>query len=213
MLDEKQPANELFTPSASDSTETVLPPSDSEKADESSETTEQGGESKQEPAKEILKAKQVEAWATKVLAGKASLDDLSGDLAWLKPEVSKQLDKLSTSAPVLEKLVEKKLAEREEATQFKALKSELDSLGLTASQQKLIQSEFKDFLDAGLPQLKALQKAMKVAGISSESEEIELFRQAARMPRPGETPKAPKEFKQMTPTERVAEYEKMRKEK
>jgi len=213
MLDEKQPTNELFEPSVSDSTETVLPPSDSEKADNSSETTEQGGESKQEPAKEILKAKQVEAWATKVLAGKASLDDLSGDLAWLKPEVSKQLDKLSTSAPVLEKLVEKKIAEKEEANQFKSLKGELDSLGLSANQKQLIQAEFKDFLEAGLPQLKALQKAMKVAGINSESESIDLFRQAARMPKPGETQAPPKEFKQMTSTERVAEYEKMRKSK
>jgi hypothetical protein len=215
----KQDSSDIFDAQDTDGTadDAVLPPEDNEGADNSSNSIELDGESKQDtakPGKEVQEAKQVEAWTAKVLAGKASLDDLSGDLSWLKPKVESNLDKLSSSAPVLEKLVEKKFAEKEETQKFNTLRSQLNEVNTTKTQRQIIEAEFKDFKSAGLPQSKALEKAMKIAGVDPSSESAELFKSAARMPKASNYQQSlPKSLKEMNSSDRVAEYEKMRKSK
>lgn len=215
---DKQSTSELFESPATDGTsdDAVLNPEDNEKADESSATIELDGDSKQDSDKsekaEVMKTKQVEAWTSKVLAGKASLEELTGNQAWLKPLVESQLNKVSASAPVIEKLVEKKFSEREEVAKFETLRNQLNEISTTKTQKQVVEAEFKDFIAAGLPKHKALEKAMKIAGVDQNT--TALFKNAARMPRASDYQQpVEKALKELPLDSRIAEYEKMRTKK
>lgn len=216
----KQAGDELFqkSPAIDATTDKAAAPEANAKAnpEKESETIELEGEQKQDsdvPSnQEAMKAKQINSWTKKVLAGEANLESLPENQRWLRPEIEARLERLSQSAPVIERLVEKKLVEKEESNKFTHLQAQLNAIDLNKNQQDAIRAEYNELVAAGLPKSKALDKAIKLAGVDLSQDPDDLFRTATRMPKASDyhQPES-KPLKQMSSDERVAYYEKLRK--
>jgi hypothetical protein len=170
----KQADGELFD------TETPESSSDAASTTEGAEEASGGEESNEAldldegtASKEEQKQKQVDAWAKKIDAGKASLDDLSKHQQWLKPLLEEKLQvtaKANAKAEELdvEAIVERKIAEKESNSTFISLKADLNSMKLSGKQKAEVKREFNDFLTLGVSKEIALEKAVKIAGIKLE---------------------------------------------
>jgi hypothetical protein len=178
-------------------------------------------ESKPDPS--ALKQKQLDAWLGKILNGEAAIKDLPKNMQWLKVPILKEL-KLLEAGSTIEQVVEQKVTERlkaqDDARSFAELKAKLSVMDLTKSQRAELVAEFKDLASTGISKAKALQKAVKIAGITLDFAEIqnEELRRAMSIPKGGQ---APREFDSNDPEnvlkkfksseERIKHWEKIRK--
>ena len=130
--------------------------------------------------------KQVEHWVEEISAGKKSLNDLPADKQWLKPGIESGLN-LIAKEPEIDKIVEEKLLKKEAEHAFKSTLQTLTSMSLSKAQRETLNEEFNDLKAEGLSDLKALTKAMKVAGISADREDQErlIARQRMALPMQG----------------------------
>ena len=169
--------------------------SDDEQAqDESLDLESEQQESKSSPS--AIKQKQLDAWLGKILSGEAAIDDLPPSQKWLKLPLLKEL-KLLEAGSTIEQVVEQKVTERlkaqDDARSFAELKAKISVMDLSKSQRAELVAEFKDLASTGISKAKALQKAIKIAGISIDYAEMqtEELRRAMSIPKGGQ---APREF-------------------
>lgn len=168
----------------------------------------EGEENKEKPDKstvaEEARQKQIRAWQTKIDNGMASIAELPTNQKWM----SKYLTEPTKAAPVsdeeLDRRLDQRLAALEEKNQFKARVKELNQMGLSAKKRSAIQAEFNDLKADGLPELKALERAIRYVGVEAPS------RTAGVLPVVGGY--APKERdEELTSEQRVARLEELRK--
>ncbi len=168
---------------------------------------------------EIERQKQVDVWTKRVQNGEAALESLPSNLQWLKPLVEKRLN-VQATVPDIEKLVEQKLAEKEDKAKFTSLKETLKYAKLTASQRMELETEYKDFRSDGLSQAKSLEKAMRIAGVEFQRETApEELHQAMRLPKSGQKVRGnsddvldnPEAYKKLPEAERLKKLEETRK--
>lgn len=197
--EEKQDDGELFDTDLPDT-----PADDASPTEEGDEKPKEGDTPKSEKSEETLdlevpkpkekektakdgkknRQKQVEVWQDRVESGKVKLEDVPKK--WLREAVEANLEDkgfIENDEADLDVLVERKIAEREELLSFDALKKELNSAELTKDQKSEVEATFKDLVRDGLSKFKALNVAMKVAGLE-EIDIANLRAQKARMKLP-----------------------------
>jgi len=169
------------------------------------------------PDPNVYKQKQIDAWLGKILNKEATVDDLPVNLKWLKTPLLKELKALEV-APDIEAIVEKKIREKEDAMQFEQMKASLQSVELSKDKKAELSAEFKDLISAGVEKTKALNAAMKIAGIKLQTDDREDLRSAMSIPKGGGTPKDldendPKNILKTykTSKERIEHWERIRK--
>lgn len=129
--------------------------------------------------------KQENVWYARISTGEVDIDDLPANLKWLKPRLLARLD-AQKKEPDIEAIVEKKLAEKQEAQKFASLKDTLQESRLTKLERQELESEYKDLRANGLSPSKALQKAMKIVGVQGQGEvSTERLRRDMQVPHPG----------------------------
>lgn len=168
---------------------------------------------------EVERQKQVDVWYSRIASGEATLDQVPADQKWLKPLITSRLDAVSKT-PDIERLVEQKLAERDDRAKFASLKETLKHTKLTALQRKELEAEYKDFRGDGVRPSKALEKAMRIVGVEFDRETApEELRQAMRLHPTGQRLRTdssdaltdPESFKKLPETERLKKLEELRK--
>ncbi len=129
---------------------------------------------------EVQRKKMVDAMTLKVTEGEVDLDNLPAKQKWMKPLIEQQLGlqkkevEFSQSA---DQIIEKKLAEKEEAKRFKNLVEFTKTLPL--GERKIIAEKFKTFRERGLSQSDALETAHEVVGSSKEDDSMILQKRMA----------------------------------
>lgn len=140
------------------------------------------------------RSKQVDVWKTRLASGEATMDQVPN---WIQRELEpakKEVDDFDTK-------FEQKYKEKESQKNFKRLKNLLPKLKLTEEQQEGIQKHFNEFVDTyNMPQDVALQKAMKMEGVTSrkDKDNMDLFNSMAT-PKAGVTPTREPEGGELTP--------------
>ena len=129
--------------------------------------------------------KQIDHWVEEITSGKKALTDLPADKQWLKPGIESRINLLSKE-PELDRIVEEKLVKREAERDFKAILNTLNSMSLSKAQRETLNEEFNDFKADGLSDIKALTKAMRIAGISTDREDQERLIARQRMALPAQ---------------------------
>ena len=167
---------------------------------------------------EEAKQKQINAWQSKLDEGKATITDLPANLRWLAPHLTEPTAKKPEAD--ITRLVNEAIAEREELGKFMQMKAGLSELNLTNAQKKELEVEFKDLRSSGLTQSKALEKAMKLAGVDPDGRKMDALKAKMSMPKEsyysvgltGEKVPAPGSdaFKKLKPEERVKVLERLR---
>jgi|GEM_PF-3660429 len=158
---------------------------------------------------------QVDSWMVKLISGKADIDDLPPNMQWLRPRLEGELALLN-KAPDIENLVERKFREKEEKLTYEALTSRLKKTRLNKAQQEAVQIEYTDLRDSGLSKAKALEKAMRLAGIDFDEIKRNELRSSMRIPRTGGSPEVEHDFsdaeslKKVPESKRIAMYENQR---
>jgi len=194
---------------------------DTDEAEETSESEQEQDtldlESTTSKAEEA-KQKQINAWQRKLDEGKVNITDLPENLKWLAPHLTEPTAKKTD--PDIDAIVERKIAEKEELHKFMQMKEGLSELNLTNAQKKELEAEFKDLRSSGLPQTKALEKAMKLAGVDPDGQKADKLKQRMSMPKEsyysvglsGEKVPAPgtDAFNKLSPEERVTVLERLR---
>jgi len=199
-------------------------------ADGASTTNEQETDSTGEESKETLdldlsvdspdkaseqRALQAKAWAKKVMAGDATMDELPAQVQWLKKDIEGILGATKKS-PAIEDIVEQKLAEREDKRKFDTLQGTLKDARLSKAQISDIKAEFKEFRTLGMLPAKALEKAMKITGIDLDAQKTARLKNSMRLPQTGRSTVSSKDtpadagFWDKTPKDRIAALEKLR---
>lgn len=202
-----------------DSQDTDATTEGSNTQNEQGDSTEEIDNSNDTPQQQ--RQKQIDAWAQKVITGKATLESIPANVAkWALTDIRNRAEELggSKKAPEIdvEQIVEKKLAEKEDARNYETLKSQIASQRLTKEQQDVLANEFKELLDSGLPKSKALEKAIKISGINTKKMDTEIseLRQAMSIPRTSnvsntEVPQSDKDFWEQPEKDRMAAYKQM----
>lgn len=134
----------------------------------------------------IQTQKNVDHWVNEITSGRKSLTDLPTDKQWLKTHIEAKLGAIQKE-PEIDKLIDERLNRKEEERNYKTLRSSLQSMKLTGEQKDTVKTEFKDLRESGLTEFKALEKAMKMAGIPMDQEEQDrlILRQRMSVPRQG----------------------------
>jgi len=160
---------------------------------------------------ELNRQKQIDVWTQRVKSGEADINALPKDLQWLKAPISKRLD--AEKAPDMEKIIEQKLQEKEDAKAYDTLKTKLHSVRLGKTQKDIVAAEYKDLLDSGLPKHKALEKALKIADVDLDNTAI--ARSRMRIPTGGKLENEPTfedgKLESMPEAKRLELYKKMEK--
>lgn len=210
-----QSESELFEPEATEPESSGESTSDDQSDSESStEEIEQPLDLEENKVKKQAdeKQKQISSWVNRVNAGKANISDIPFD--WLKKEVEARV-----SPPVdFDKIIEEKLRAKEAEKRFTELKAGLNSLKLTGAQKEEVKATYSELVADGVAKDKALEVAMKAAGVKSRRES-ELFEQrdALRLPitKAGQYRPEPKgeELLKQPVAKRLEAYEAIRKNK
>lgn len=223
MSDDSQVDGELFNTDTEDTDNTAGGESNSNEQDTDSTAEEIEEEldlnKEEKPALskgEQERQKQLEVWTSRIKNGERTIDELPANLKWMKPLLQERFK--TVKEPSLEELVEKKLAEREDAQKFALLRENINSQRLTATQKKELEAEFKEFVRLGLPKSKALEKAARVVNVDLTQEVDETLRKAMQLPPLGRTPSSskgdmfssPDSYKNVSEQERLKKIETMR---
>ena len=170
---------------------------------------------------EEAKQNQINAWQRKLDEGKATNTDLPDNLSWLASHLTEP--KAKESAPDIDAIVERKIAEKADLQKFMEMKAGLSELNLTNAQKKELESEFKDLRSSGLKQTKALEKAMRLAGVDPSGQKMQQLKEKMSMPKEsyysvglaGEKVPSPgtEAFDKLNPDERVKALERIRTKK
>lgn len=152
---------------------------ESESAEGSQDTQESEGETEtqvqletEEPTAERLSPaaenakKQEEAWLSKVISGKAQVEDAP---KWLHARLEARLE-ATNNVPETEEVVKKVLEQEREASEFKALQGQIPKL--TATQAKELTDRFNSLKAAG--KVVALKAALDAMGLSQKVREAEM---------------------------------------
>lgn len=167
---------------------------------------------------EVVRARTIAAWQARVDSGEVTLDQIPH--AWIRREVTAKQPMVDEAQleKIAERLVEQKLAQKEDQAKFERLNGELKTLSLTAAQQEELKQEYQDLRASGIPKAIALEKAMKIAGIASlEAQRMKELRLNAQViPRGrgtrGEDPSS-QDISRKSPEDRLKLYESTLKEK
>lgn len=130
--------------------------------------------------------KQIDHWVNEIAAGNKSIDDLPADKAWLKPGINQGLGNLQKQ-PEIDEIVDRRIAEKEALNEFRAKQKIINAMSLTKEKRDILNEEFNENKSLGLADNVALTKAMKVAGISTNTEDQErsILRQRMALPHQG----------------------------
>lgn len=125
-------------------------------------------------SQEEAKQAQINAFYKKVKTGDLSLDEIPSRQEWMKPFIEARLESetaKSNKAEVLDSKGQLKqlLAEERAEQSFQDLKSDIDNAELTQDQKAAIEAEFADLRADGVSRHKALEKALRLAGVKAES--------------------------------------------
>jgi len=127
-------------------------------------STEDTSDSELTPAEKSAK-QQIDSWYAKVVAGKADVADAP---SWMQAKLSQKLEVIE-KVPDVEKIIEEKLAQKEEQKQFKAL---LDTIpALPKLKAELLKAKFKEYKPLG--NYKALETALAITGINADESKRE----------------------------------------
>lgn len=218
-LNEQENGEQLFD------TETSESATDAAKDTIISEETDKG-EQEQEPlnegktSAEANREAQIKAWQRKIDAKEVTIDTLPDNVKW----VAKYIDPVAAQPKPevdVDALIEAKLAAKEEETKFKTLKNSLSDVKMSEEQRKDLQVEFDDLRTSGLSKAKALEKAIRLAGISPGDAVTDQLRSKMALPKDGMQESKPvssdkpydEARKNMTPEQRVEYLESLRKSK
>lgn len=116
------------------------------------------------PAEENAK-RQEEAWLSKVISGKAQVEDAP---KWLHGRLEARLE-ATNKVPETEEVVKQVLEREKEAQEFKSLQGQIPKL--TAAQAKELQDRFNALKPAG--KVVALKAALDAMGLSQKIKEAE----------------------------------------
>lgn len=174
---------------------------DTEEEEESSEDEQEQDDLELEDSQDKIKSskaeenkrKQVEAWASKIESGKATMDDLPVNLKWLLPDLKDRLGQgleKQVDTPDVKEVVKQAIAEERANARFEAIQNELKQSDLTASQRDTLKTKYSALRERGLSKLDAVELAMEVAQIDLNELSLEGSRRAMRLPRPGTSKKA-----------------------
>lgn len=149
-----------------------------ESGDDTQDTEEGEGESETElnlktdekveklsPAEENAK-RQEESWLSKIIDGKAELEDAP---KWLHNRLNSRLEQ-QTKTPDTEEVVRKVLEKERETSEFTALQKEIPRL--TSAQAKELQERFDKYKPLG--KVEALRTALELMGLSDKTKEAEM---------------------------------------
>lgn len=208
--DRNQSGTELFE--ASDETESSSDAASTTKDGEQVATAE-GEESEEHKVKlnDEQRVKQISTWLARVQSGEKSLSDIPHE--WLRKEIAAKIK--SGGSENFDDAFERKYQQREDQKHFDALKDTLTDAKLSASQKKMLQAEFNELSNSGLSKGKALEKAIRLAGIKLDQESERSIPTILRAPRGnGEKSKQeidPNKFPAHMPVaDRLKMYEKIR---
>lgn len=174
-------------------------------------------ESSNKESAEAVRKRTIAVWQARVDTGEVTLDQIPH--AWIRKEiVAKEKPAVDMDMVVenIDKLVEKKLAEREDKNRFTKMLDEVKSIELSSIQRQDLAQEYQDFRANGMSQSVALEKAMKVVGIESpEIRRMKELRASAVLPKGGrggkiEQPNAADPAKIKNPEDRLKFYESLR---
>jgi hypothetical protein len=137
--------------------------------------------------------KQIDSWLGKILEGSASIEDLPAAQKWLKLPILKELKKLEgVSDSVMEATIERKLKENQAREKFAEMKAKLNDADFSSDQKKEISNEFKELRGAGLTEDQALEKALRIVGVSLDSADNSQLKQTMQIPGGGIPSSKPK---------------------
>lgn len=172
MSESNQAADELFEKTATEKPESKPDPS-SEEAESGSGDAEAKAEENVSKG-EIERKKMINSWKLRVENGEVEAEDIP--VGWIRDELTK------TRKPKedLNETVRKAIQAEKETERYSEMRERLNELGLSEEKRRSLASEYQDLLDSGLSKAKALEKAVKIAGIRLESPD----RFAARIPKP-----------------------------
>ena len=137
-------------------------------------STPQGDDEQKAYVAEQERNRQIDVWARRIASGERSMDELTGKLAWLKPLVEGKAKPVSTNREVvLEVLQEERVNEG------------LRTLEATLPKDKYaaFKAEYDDLKDSGVNSQKALDKAMRIAGLESDTLKYEGLRHSMAIPK------------------------------
>lgn len=122
---------------------------------------------------EEQKEKQIASLMRKIESGELTLDSIPVKQKWAKEEIErrtalKQKEQAKSEELDVDAIVERKLREKQDEQDFQAKQTKLQALGISSQEREALLAEYKDLRTAGLSKNVALDKAMRLAGISFE---------------------------------------------
>lgn len=128
-------------------------------------------EQKPDLEKKTEAEKQAEVWEVKTKEGA----ELPKNLQWLKKDFPDKFGHLTeeekkVSKKELRATIREEVKAENDENEFKARKKDLNAMDLDDAQREVVDEEYADLRADGVPQNKALKKAMKFAGIKSLDE-------------------------------------------
>jgi len=122
--------------------------------------------------------KQIETWTNRYYEGEVELEKIP---KWIQ----KEIEKADQTQESVDQLVKKAIADEREEAKFSQLQGQLNSQGLTASEAAAIKAEYSDLRVDGVAKYKALQKAMKLAGVTADKSTGSSKKAKMRLPKSG----------------------------
>nr|QGH72384.1 MAG: hypothetical protein [Podoviridae sp. ctka020] len=113
--------------------------------------------------------KHARAWAAKIIAQKATLDDIPENHKYLVPEIQKFLGQPKKEEPKVEP--KKSSVSSHELVQFELRKEKLQQLDITATQAKTLEQRFKYLRSKSFGLVEALDEAISFAGVNINRKE------------------------------------------
>lgn len=132
---------------------------------------------------QTVRQKTVESFQRRIDAGEMTIQDLPASQKWVAKFLKAPKARETMPETDIDRLLDEKLAKRENDRQFGELKSKLESAALRKEQKAAIQSEYGELKAMGVPTAKALQKAIALAGVSLDQDSSR--KAAMRVPLPG----------------------------
>lgn len=156
--------DELFEPSENEELADQASTNGDDELFEPSDDVEERTEKPEKSTADEVREKSISAMQAKIDAGTMTIDDLPPNQKWmsshLRPANVVDIEKIADEA------IERKFKEREEERLFQERKNALNALDLNPKKKEVVLREYEEFRSLGIPKSVALEKAMKIAGLS-----------------------------------------------